>query len=307
MKKFLFVIIFILLIALSSCGDKLQEESYYSFTDSNGYTVNLSEKPQKVAVLFSSYVEMWTLAGGETYVTVGESIERGFVNKDTLLVDTGAGKSINYELLISYKPDFVICSSDIAVQIEVASFLRNNNIPCASFKVENFDDYLWVLNILTDITGQKENYRVYGADIKSNIDTLLNKTVNNEQKKILFIRASSSAKSTKAKTADEHFVALMLKELGTYNIAENVPVLLDGLSAEEIIKENPNYIFISTMGDFEKAQNYIYSLFETDTYKNLDAVKNGNYCFLEKDLYQFKPNHRWYEAYLNLWEILYEE
>ena len=36
--------------------------------------------------------------------------------------------------------------------------------------------------------------------------------------------------ATKAKTADENFVCKMLNELGTYNIAENAPILLDGLS-----------------------------------------------------------------------------
>ena len=293
---------------LFSCDTKKDIlDEYYSFVDSDGYSVSLSKMPERVAVLFSSYVEMWTLAGGNTYITVGESIERGLCDENVLLVDTGAGKSINYELLISYKPDFVICSSDIAAQKQVASFLRELNIPCASFKVENFEDYLSMLSILTDITGKKENYKLYGTDIKSNIDTLLSKTANKPQKRILFIRASSSAKSTKAKTASDHFVALMLQELGTYNIAENAPILLDGLSVEEIIRENPDCIFISTMGDSKKAENYISSLFKTEAYKDLDAIKNGKYYFLDKDLYQFKPNDRWYDAYLRLWEILYEE
>lgn len=307
MKKFLLFFAIIILTTLISCGDNSAQSEYYSFTDSDGYTVKLDKKPERVAVLFSSYVEMWTLAGGNTAITVGESVERGLASKNTLLVDTGAGKSINYELLISYKPDFVICSSDISAQKEVCGLLRDIGIPSASFRVENFNDYLNVLNILTDITENKDNYKTYGTDIKKNIDTLLSKIDKNEKKTILFIRASSGAKSTKAKTADEHFVALMLKELGTYNIAENAPILLDGLSVEEIIDKNPDYIFISTMGDENKAKEYINSLFKTDAYKSLDAIKNNKYYFLDKNLYQFKPNQKWYEAYLNLWEILYEK
>ena len=58
-----------------------------------------------------------------------------------------------------------------------------------------------------------------------------------EQKRILFIRAGSKYSATKAKTAENNFVCVMLKELGTYNIAENAPVLLDGLSQEEILME----------------------------------------------------------------------
>ena len=62
---------------LFSCDTKKDIlDEYYSFVDSDGYSVSLSKMPERVAVLFSSYVEMWTLAGGNTYITVGESSER---------------------------------------------------------------------------------------------------------------------------------------------------------------------------------------------------------------------------------------
>ena len=40
------------------------------------------------------------------------------------MVDDGAGKTINQELLLSYEPDFVICSADLEEQVKTAEFLR---------------------------------------------------------------------------------------------------------------------------------------------------------------------------------------
>ena len=299
--------VFLTLLLMISCGEAERNEGeYYTFTDSAGVQISLDAKPQRVAVLFSSFAEIWSLAGGEVAVTVGETVERGLADSSTPLVDSGAGKSISTELLISYKPDLVIASADIPAQVNAANLLNGSGIPCALFSVENLEDYLQTLRIFTQITGNSDAYATYGDDVSAQITELLSAVPKNTKRRILFIRASSSAKSTKAKTASEHFAALMLKELGTYNIAEAAPALLDGLSLEEILIQKPDCIFISTMGDEESARAYIEELFSSSGWKELDAVKNGQYYFLEKELFQYKPNHRWYLAYLKLWEFLYE-
>ncbi|MBQ8026946.1 MAG: ABC transporter substrate-binding protein, partial [Clostridia bacterium] len=227
---------------------------------------------------------------------------------NVLLADTGAGKTINTELLISYKPDFVICSADIDAQLKAAELLNNAGIACARFRVETFTDYMRMLKICTDITGDSDAYQKYGIDIKNEIDGLLSTVdTNYKNEKILFIRAGSSEKSAKAKTSAEHFACTMLDELGTYNIAENAPLLLDGLSIEEIVIQNPEYIFISTMGDEQAARANMERIINRPEWQSLDAVKNGRYYYLPKDLFQYKPNARWAEAYAYLAEILNEQ
>ena len=104
---------FILLMAavaalpLAACGNgKITTElsgggAYYTFVDHAGTKIVLNEAPKRTAVLFSSFAEVWKLAGGETAVTVGESVERGFADETALLVDGGAGKTIDTERLLS--------------------------------------------------------------------------------------------------------------------------------------------------------------------------------------------------------------
>lgn len=307
-KQIIMAAMLALSLAACSYADTAEvNDVYCTFTDSSGKTVTLQQKPQKVAVLFSSFADIWVTAGGTVDITVGESVERGFADETALLVDSGAGKSINTELLVAAQPDFVICSADIAAQQETAELLRTAGIPCAAFRVESFENYLNVLEICCRITGETQRYKTYGADVQNNIEQLL-KDVNsyNDSKKILFIRAGSSGSATKAKTAQDHFAAAMLKQLGTYNIAENAPVLLDGLSLEEIITQNPEYIFISAMGDENAARKYIASVFSQPEWQVVTAVKNKKYIFLPKEMFQYKPNSRWDEAYRYLIDIIYE-
>lgn len=285
------------------------DAAFYTFTDDTGREIVLEAAPERVAVLFSSFADIWNTAGGEIAVTVGESVERGFADEDAALVDAGAGKYIDRELLVSFEPDFVICSADIAAQAEAADFLNDAGIPCAQFHVESFEEYLSMLKICTDITGNQEAYDTYGLQVQERVEQIraaIQEKNADSQPNILFIRAGSQYSSTKAKTAEDNFVCSMLKEMGTYNIAENAPILLDGLSFEEVLLSNPDFIFISTMGDEEAAKAYMDSVLTQEEWQQLDAVKSGRYAYLPKELFQFKPNARWDEAYAYLADLLEE-
>ena len=277
-------------------------DSFYSFTDSLGNEVTLTKKPERVAVLFSSLCNVWKNAGGESFITVGESIDRGFCDEETLLVDSGAGKSINTELLISYEPDFVIYSSDVPAQTECGRLLEKAGIPSAAIRLDSFEDYLSALRIFCDITEKDENYRLYGEGIKKDIDYRL-KTAKRlkEEPKILFIRSGSNKSSCKAKKADDHFAAKMLEDLGCVNIADSAPVLLDGLSVEEVLINKPDFIFVSLMGDEEAGKAYMESVLSSDAWRSLDCFV----IYLPKDLFQYKPCEKWNLAYDCLAEIIY--
>jgi iron complex transport system substrate-binding protein len=281
---------------LISCTPLPQNGAYMEFTDSAGETVYLDKKPERVAVLFSSFADIWVLAGGECAMTVGESVERGIVPNGTPLADNGAGKTLNTEIIIAAEPDLVILSADVEGQIKAARTLKAAGIPCALMRVESFEDYLWALDIFCRINGS-DAYEKHGAEVKDRIDTMLSSLPDNAHRDILFIRSGSSAASAKAKTADEHFAAAMLREIGAHNIADDAPVLLDGLSLEAVIKADPDIIFVTLMGSEESARAYIDSLFTSPAWQTLSAVKNGRVVFLPKELFQYKPNANWDKAY----------
>ena len=99
----------------------------------------------------------------------------------------------------------------------------------------------------------------------------------------------------------------MLKELKTENIAEKARVLLDGLSLEEIVSADPDYIFVSFMGKEEESRAYFDSLISGEGWRSLTAVKKGRVVYLPKELFHYKPNSRWATAYKTLYNELYGE
>ena len=313
--KISLALVALLSIILTGCSSRRAAEDteeavlpsvFFEFVDDSGKEVRLFEKPKRVAVLFSSHAQAVLLAGGSVDITVGESVERGFAKEDCALVDGGAGKQINTELLVSLSPDFVVGSLDIPAHKEACELLSEAGIPTALFRIESFDDYDRTMKRLCGVFDSPEKYRENVALVRERIDGILSSSsITKEKKRILFVRCASTSKATKAKTAKDNFVCQMLKELGTYNIAEACPVLCETLSVEDILLQNPEYIFFSPMGDSEAAKAYINTLLENDEWKCLDAVKNKNYAFLEKDLFQYKPNNRWDTAYKTLLELLY--
>jgi len=308
MKRLLAIFLF-LSILLCGCDNVERPslgEATVSFQDDTGAWVSVPKKPATVAVLTSSLADIWQTAGGQVSITVGETVERDLVPEDTVLIDDGAGKTVNLELLIAARPDFVLYSSDLSGQLECVDALKSANIPAAGFSVETFQDYLDLLRICTDILGNPEAYTHHGFLLQKNVENLIAiAQKQKEQPKILFVRAGSSAKYTKAKTAENHFVCAMLKDLDTNNIAEKAPVLLDGLSTEEILLSDPDFIFYTTMGDESAGVSYMESLLQDPVWQSMSAVRKGHVYQLPKDLFQYKPNARWDEAYAYLIRLLY--
>lgn len=285
--------------------DSTKEEPYYTFTDDLSNTVTLKQKPERVVSLIGSYAETWVLAGGELVGVTDDVITQRQmdISEETKII--GTVKDPNLEELLSLSPDFVLLSPDIENHIKISETLENLNIAHAFFKVEYFEDYLNMLDICTDITGNKELYEENGLKVQRQIEDVLSKIDKSKEPTVLFIRAFSSGAKAKS---DDNMACKILEDLGTCNIASKHQSLLEDLSIEEIIEEDPDYIFVTTMGDSDKAIEALKKgIQQNPAWNNLSAVKNDRYVILPKELFHYKPNARWGESYEYLAKILYPE
>lgn len=314
LNKNKYLILLLLLLMIVGCSKETtnieQENSdtiYYTFTDALNKEVVLEKKPERVISLVGSYAETWTLAGGDL-VGITDDVEKE--NRITITDDmkiVGTIKEPNVEEVLSVKPDFVLLTSDVENQLKLGEILEKSNIPHAYFKVEEFEDYLSMLDICTDITGKKDLYEANGIAIQKEIEDILSRinVEETEKPKVLFFRAFSSGANAKK---DDNMTCTMLKNLGTVNIAAEHPSLLENLSIEEIIQEDPDFIFVTTMGSEQKALDALKEGIESNpAWSNLSAVKNDNYILLPKDLFHYKPNAKWGESYGYLAKYIYPE
>lgn len=289
--------------ASAAAGTAVQ--SGYSFTDSAGRLVSLEHRPERVVAAEGSFAEIWTLAGGKVIGIPEDVVTDKRMTVTPEMTITGTIKDPNAEIILGLKPDFVILAEDIESHSKLALILEQNQIPYALFKVEFFADYLQVLKTFTDLTGNPELYELYGSGIEDNIQDTLDRIKDQPRPTVLLIRAF--AKGAKAKNA-ENATGAMLSELGADNIADRYPSLLEDMSLEQVIMEDPDFILITTMGSEEQAMSYLETgIMANPAWNSLSAVDNQHVIVLPKDLFHYKPNARWDEAYEYLAEVLYPE
>ena len=297
---------------LTACSSEQNEydQSAVIFTDALGREVSVPKEPERVAALIGSFADVWMLAGGSVCATAEDAWDDfGLALPDA--VNIGGAHSPNLELIFSANPDFVIASASTSSNVEMKETLEAAGIAVAYFDVDNFSDYLAMLDICTDITERKDLYECNGLAIQSQIEDIKQaieeRALPEEQRTVLLLRAHSS--SVKAKGSKGTILGEMLADLGCINIADSDTSLLETLSVESIIRQEPYRIFVVTMGDdTEKAiDNLNQMMNENPAWGTLDAVAEGRLHLMERKLFNIKPNADWAESYEKLSEILLTE
>lgn len=289
----------------------VQNQEIYTFTDALGRTVTV-EEIKRVAALLGSFADIWYLAGGEVIASADDAWDDFDLPLSEDAINLGMTKELSLEKLFEANPDFVLASSNTKGNVEWMETLEAAGINVAYFEVNNFEDYLNVLKICTDITGRTDLYEKNGLKIKEQIETVIAQSKKRLETEgtaptVLSLRASSTF--IRAKNSKDNVLGEMLAALGCINIADSDESLLENLSIEHIILQDPEYIFFIQQGDNEEGtkKNIETFIAENPAWSELTAVKEGKVYLLEKPLYALKPNDRWGEAYEKLEEILSNE
>lgn len=304
------IAIVLLCLILVGCGSEpaekeLPEEDAVTFTDDLGREVSLV-CPNRVAALIGSFADVWCLAGGhDSLVATAHDAWTSFdLDLGETVADLGAIKEPNLEVLLASEPELVLASCNTAANLELQPTFEKLGIPVAYFDIQSFEDYLRMLEICTFLTGCPENYELYGIAVREQVEAAKARA-DGSHPRVLCLRATGSG--CKAKGSEDNLLGEMLADLGCINIADTESALLENLSLEAIIRENPDYIFTVLQGsDPTDARLALQkTLLANPAWEHLRAVENGNFYTLDHRLYNLKPNDRWGEAYDALADILY--
>ena len=317
MKKYISVIAAAICVAMmlclfSACGsaEAPRNGDSVTFTDALGRKVTVPKEPQRVVALIGSFADVWMLAGGFVCATAEDAWE-DFGLELPNAVNIGGAHSPNLELIFSANPDFVIASASTSSNVEMKETLEAAGITVAYFDVDNFEDYLVMLDICTELTGRKDLYEKNGLEIQSRIEATKQNmeahALPENQRTVLLLRAHSG--SVKAKGSEGTILGEMLADLGCINIADSDSSLLEALSVESVIRQEPYRIFVVTMGnDTQKAvDNLNQMMVENPAWGTLEAVAEGRLHLMDRKLFNIKPNAEWATSYEQLSEILLAE
>ena len=258
----------------------------------------------RVVSLYGSYAEAWQLAGGTLAGVTEDAVsERGMDLGEHIQI-IGTVKEPNLELVIALEPDLVLLSADIASHAAAAQTLEAAGIPCRLLRVDTFTDFAGMMDEFTLMTGRRDIYEELIPPMQAQIDALVARAAAQEHPTVLLLRAFSTGVRVKGR---DNLAGVMLEEMGCVNIADRQPSLLEEVTLEAIVAENPEYVLISIMGaDIDAAlQSVEQTLGQNTAWQALDAVQAGRVYVLPKELFHYKPNTRWGESYAYLAHILY--
>ena len=254
------------------------------------FTSLFAAVPKNVVAVSKSVAELWTLSGGTLAGTTDDAL--GLDGAEGA-VSIGTTHTASLEAILSVNPELVILTLDIPLHKTLNQNLKNLGIKTYIADVKSFSDYEKIITDFTKLTGRKDLYKTNVAEVKNKISKVIASSKNAGQKTYYFIRTSA----TKNKALKDHFGNEIFSDLGLKSIIED-DSLLEELSVEELLSKNPDYIFIVFQGDEKKGRDSFNSAYEKNpVWSELKAVKNKNVIFLPKDLFNYKPNARWAEAY----------
>lgn len=278
-----------------------------TFTDSRGEEVTINKNPERVVCLYNSFLEIWDICGGAVVGRMEESDEKIVDNvKDAEIVGSLSAPSL--EKILSLNPDLIIMSGSYASHAGMIPTFEQSNIQVVSITNDFLEDYYRTLRLFTSLTGREDLYEKNMEEVKSNVDKIINNAPKDKNYKVLILFAS--AKNVTVRNSNS-MVGEMLKNLNTINISDIGDMISsnNAFSMETILKEDPDFIFVQTMGsDQEKILEKLKEETESNpAWASLKAVKEGKYIILPRELYLYKPNQRYAEAYEGLAKILYPE
>ena len=318
MKQRIFITLLLLSLLLASCRQTAQppaqselaatpsEVGKIAFTDALGQDFSI-DPPERAAVMIGSFADVWALAGGEDTLaaTANDAWESYGLELGEKVVNIGSPMKPNVELVLGSEPDLIIASSLSPSNLELQETFQRAGIPAAYFDVSSFQDYLDLLDLFTRLTGHPENFEKYGTDVKAQVDKAVGRRAGYSfAPTVLTLQVSGS--SVKVKNSEDNVLGPMLAELGCENIADRNGALLEELSLEAILRDDPDFIFAVYHGTDEEAAraNLEESLLSNPAWASLSAVEGGRFHILERRMYSLKPNALWGDAYEQLADIL---
>lgn len=269
--------------------------------DELGRQVEFEIMPKRVLSLYASFTDLWLEAGGTLVGTVDSST---LPDAAAEIPKLGKGTP-NVEDILTYEPDLVLLSAGRSAHQELADVFDQNGIQYLFIDYNNFEECLATYEKFCHLTDRADLFESQGMNMKEEIKSIVSEQEKNEFTYLLLFATSKSVT-----TKDDNIASEIINECGGINIADDGAVANEEskqFSLEKILEMDPDYIFVQTMGSVEKAQARLESdILSNPAWNGLSAVQGDQYLYLPKELFLYKPNLKYPDAYQYLVDLIHE-
>ena len=308
-KKFLSAMLIAGLL-MTGCGSEkisapveVKQEVFATIDDDAGRKIILDKKPARVVVTSASFLEPLHAVGGEIVGRPDSKNQMPTWAKD--LPSVGAVYQIDVERLLSCAPDLVIINK--GMNEKLLPVLEENKIPALVVELKTYDDFKRGLKIFSLISGDVEA----GDKIISDMDAEIKAIVDNVPKAPLRVAILHSTAQGLTVQLDGSIAGSIVKMFGWQNVASGMTPLEKNpdaapYSMETLAEQNPEIIFVTSMGDLNEIKANMTRAIETnEAWQAIGAVKDKRLYFLPQDLFLLSPGLRYPEAVKTMAKLIY--
>jgi iron complex transport system substrate-binding protein len=266
---------FLILLFFCLLPASISQASSHKFKDEVGREVTVSFPPKRIVSLAPNVTEILFTLGLDEEI-VGDSIHCNFPEKAKTKPRIGSYISLDFERIISLKPDFIIATAAGNTR-EMVKRLEEYGFPTYVVFPKNFDGILLSIEHIGQVVDRKKKALGIVQEIKRKRERVIETTRNLPRPRV-FLQIGEAPIVTVGKGS---FADDLIREAGGENVAGDEKKMYPRFGMEEILKRAPEVILISSMNprvDYKMVPH------EWSKWKTIPAVKNGRIYLIDSDL-----------------------
>jgi iron complex transport system substrate-binding protein len=266
---------FLILLFCCLLPASISQASSHKFKDEVGREVIVPFPPKRIVSLAPNVTEILFTLGLDEEI-VGDSIHCNFPEKAKTKPRIGSYISLDFERIISLKPDLVIATGAGNTR-EMVERLQKLGFPTYVIFPKNFDGILSSIEHIGQVVDRKTEAMRVVREIERRREKVIELTRSASRPKVfLQIGEAPIVTAGRGSFADD-----LIRLSGGENAAGGEKKLYPRFGMEEIVKRAPEVILISThnpKADYQKV------LHEWSRWETIPAVKNGRIYLIDSDL-----------------------
>ena len=304
----LLILITIMVLMLSGCGNdsavnNVETDSFAVIKDDIGREVKLANKPTRIVVTSASFLEPLNEVGGTIVGRPDSKTNMPEWAKD--IASIGHVYNVDVEKVIACNPDLVIINK--GMNEKLVSILDENKVPSLVIDMKSYDDVKREIKIFSQITGNIDK----GKNLIDNMDSRIKEMIDRVPKEKLRVAILHSTAQGLSVQLEGSIAGNIVKMFNWQNVAEGMTPLENNpdaapYSMETLAQQNPEIIFITSMGKIEEIKSNMQQTIETNpAWQSIGAVKSGKLYYLPQDLFLLSPGLKYPDAVEFIAKIIY--
>lgn len=310
MKSAFFILSWIFILLMAGCGNEVAKTdnsatNFCVVKDDAGREVTLAEKPQRIVVTSASFLEPLYKVGGS--VVGRPNSKNKSVDFAKNAAEIGTVYQIDTEKLLACNPDLVLINK--GMNEKLSSILDENKIPFIVVDMKSYDDVTKNILMFAEISGDPEAALDIIDRMNEKITNIVKK-IPAERKRVAVLHSTAQSLSVQL---DGSIAGNVLQILGWENVAAGMEAIngksdTAPYSLETLIEQNPEIIFVTSMGDIDEIKAGMEkNISENAAWQTIPAIQNNQLYYLPQDLFLLSPGVHYPDAVEYVAKLIYPE